>query len=61
MTAAIEIKGLRKTYRAKKTGEEIVALHGVDLTIPRGSFFGSNSGSRFRFPNFVLARLLFAI
>lgn len=40
MTAAIEIKGLRKTYRAKKTGEEKVALHGVDLTIPRGSFFG---------------------
>lgn len=40
MTAAIEIKNLTKTYRAKKTGEEKVALKGVDLTIPRGSFFG---------------------
>ena len=39
-TPAIEIKGLTKTYRAKKTGEEKVALKGVDLTIPRGSFFG---------------------
>lgn len=40
MTAAIEIKNLTKTYRAKKTGEEKVALKGIDLTIPRGSFFG---------------------
>jgi ABC-2 type transport system ATP-binding protein len=38
--AAIEIKGLTKTYRDRKTGEEKAALHAVDLTIPRGSFFG---------------------
>ncbi|MES2984388.1 MAG: ABC transporter ATP-binding protein [Pseudomonadota bacterium] len=38
--AAIEIKDLKKTYRDRKTGEEKVALHGVNLTIPRGSFFG---------------------
>ncbi len=40
MTAAIEIKNLTKTYRDRKTGETKAALHGVDLTIPRGSFFG---------------------
>ena len=38
--AAIDIKNLTKTYRARKTGEEKIALRGVDLTIPRGSFFG---------------------
>lgn len=38
--AAIEIQGLTKTYRDRKTGEEKAALHGVNLTIPRGSFFG---------------------
>ncbi len=38
--AAIEIKNLKKTYRDRKTGEEKVALHGVDLSIPKGSFFG---------------------
>jgi ABC-2 type transport system ATP-binding protein len=37
---AIEITGLKKTYRDRKTGEEKAAMHGVDLTIPRGSFFG---------------------
>jgi ABC-2 type transport system ATP-binding protein len=37
---AIEIKNLTKTYRDRKSGEEKTALHGVDLTIPRGSFFG---------------------
>lgn len=40
MTAAIEITNLKKTYRDRKTGEEKVALSGVNLTIPRGSFFG---------------------
>jgi ABC-2 type transport system ATP-binding protein len=38
--AAIEITGLRKTYRDRKSGDEKTALYGVDLTIPRGSFFG---------------------
>lgn len=37
---AIEIQGLTKTYRDRKSGETKTALHGVDLTIPRGSFFG---------------------
>lgn len=39
MTDAIQIQQLRKTYR-DKSGEEKEALKGVDLTIPRGSFFG---------------------
>jgi ABC-2 type transport system ATP-binding protein len=38
--AAIRIQGMKKTYRDRKTGEEKVALHGIDLEIPRGSFFG---------------------
>lgn len=38
--AAIEITDLKKTYRDRKTGDEKVALHGVNLSIPRGSFFG---------------------
>lgn len=38
--AAIDIKNLKKTYRDRKTGVEKQALHGIDLTIPRGSFFG---------------------
>ena len=37
---AIDIRDLRKTYRDRKTGEEKTALHGVNLSIPRGSFFG---------------------
>ncbi len=37
---AIRIEQLRKTYRDRKSGEEKTALHGIDLTIPRGSFFG---------------------
>ena len=37
---AIDIKQLTKTYRDRKTGEEKTALYGVDLAIPRGSFFG---------------------
>lgn len=38
--AAIHISGLKKTYRDRKSGQEKVALHGIDLEIPRGSFFG---------------------
>src|SRR5436190_1714564 len=38
--AAIDIRNLQKTYRDRKTGETKTALHGIDLTIPRGSFFG---------------------
>lgn len=40
MPAAVEIIDLKKTYRDRKSGEEKVALSGVNLTIPRGSFFG---------------------
>jgi len=39
-SSAIEIKGLKKTYAASKKAPEKIALHGVDLTIPRGSIFG---------------------
>lgn len=37
---AIQIQGLKKTYRNARTGEVKTALKGVDLEIPRGSFFG---------------------
>jgi ABC-2 type transport system ATP-binding protein len=37
---AIEAKGLDKTYRAQGKGAPMHALKGVDLAIPRGSFFG---------------------
>lgn len=37
---AIRIQHLKKTYRDRKSGDTKTALHGVDLTIPRGSFFG---------------------
>ncbi len=41
MTApAISIQGLKKTYRDRATGVEKNALHGIDLDIPKGSFFG---------------------
>lgn len=40
MTAAITITGLQKTYRDKQTGDAKEALKGIDLTIPRGAFFG---------------------
>ena len=39
MDNAIEIRGLRKTYTDKK-GQNKEALKGIDLAIPRGSFFG---------------------
>ncbi len=38
--SAIDIIDLKKTYRDRKSGEEKTALHGVSLSIPRGSFFG---------------------
>lgn len=37
---AIDIRGLTKTYEAGKKGAAKTALKGVDLAIPRGSFFG---------------------
>lgn len=39
-TPAIEIKKLHKTYDGGKKGQPKIALKGIDLTIPRGSFFG---------------------
>lgn len=40
MDNAIEIKGLNKTYRARRKSPAKVALTDVDLTIPKGSIFG---------------------
>ena len=37
---AIEIKGLNKTYKAKKKSPAKVALKNIDLQIKKGSFFG---------------------
>jgi len=37
MTNAVEIQGLTKRYKGKS---EKLALKGIDLTIPKGSFFG---------------------
>ncbi|MGE0828194.1 MAG: ABC transporter ATP-binding protein [Hyphomonadaceae bacterium] len=37
---AIEARGLQKTYRATAKSPAAHALKGVDLAIPRGSFFG---------------------
>lgn len=39
-TPAIQITNLVKTYPAKKNGPEKHALKGVNLEVPRGSFFG---------------------
>jgi ABC-2 type transport system ATP-binding protein len=36
---AIEIRGLHKTYIDGKKGQHKIALWGIDLDIPRGSFF----------------------
>lgn len=36
---AVTIRQLRKTYKSRKTAEEKVALKGIDLNIPDGSFF----------------------
>ncbi len=38
-TAAIQLNQLGKIYRTKN-GKEKTALHGIDLTVPEGSFFG---------------------
>ena len=38
--AAIEIRGLKKTYRGSGGSAAKTALHGVDLDVPRGSIFG---------------------
>ena len=40
MTHAIEIRNLRKTYAGGKKSPPKEALKGVDLTVPRGAFFG---------------------
>jgi len=40
MSPAIEIKNLKKTYSGGKKSPDKVALKGVDLSIPRGAFFG---------------------
>ncbi len=40
MTSAISIKNLSKTYTDGKSGQQKHALKGIDLEIPRGSFFG---------------------
>jgi len=37
---AIEIQGLRKSYRAGRNSPATNALKGIDLTIPKGSVFG---------------------
>lgn len=37
---AIELIGLKKTYKATRKAPAKTALHGIDLTIPRGSIFG---------------------
>lgn len=37
---AVDISGLRKTYRASGKSPEKTALEGIDLRIPRGSIFG---------------------
>lgn len=39
MTPAIEIKNLHKTYAGGKKTPPKVALKGIDLEVPRGSFF----------------------
>ncbi|MGB3454954.1 MAG: ABC transporter ATP-binding protein [Litorimonas sp.] len=39
-TPAIELIGLSKTYAASKKAPAKTALHGIDLTVPRGSIFG---------------------
>jgi len=40
MLNAIEITGLRKTYRAAGRGAAKEALRGIDLAVPRGAIFG---------------------
>ena len=40
VAAAIEVRGLGKTYHGGKRAPAKEALKGIDLQIPRGSFFG---------------------
>lgn len=40
MDSAISIEKLTKTYRDGKSGQHKNALKGIDLEVPRGSFFG---------------------
>ncbi len=37
---AIEVRGLKKTYKGSRKSSPKTALRGVDLTVPRGSMFG---------------------
>ena len=37
---AIEVRGLKKTYKGSRKSPPKTALRGVDLTVPRGSMFG---------------------
>jgi ABC-2 type transport system ATP-binding protein len=39
-SAAIEIRNLRKTYKASRKSPPKEALKGIDLVVPRGSIFG---------------------
>lgn len=40
LSPAIEVRGLKKTYAKSRKAEAKTALHGIDLTVPRGSIFG---------------------
>ncbi len=40
MSAAIEVRGLRKDYRAGLGGREVKALSGIDLAVRPGELFG---------------------
>ena len=39
-TAAYEVRGLRRCYRARRRDEPVAANDGIDLDIPAGSVFG---------------------
>ena len=40
MTAAIEVRGLRKVYRSRLRGRQVEALAGIDLRVEPGEVFG---------------------
>ena len=57
---AIEVHGLRKFYAASKTSDSKEALKGINLSIPKGSFFallGPNGAGKSTFIN-ILAGLV---